>query len=761
MRGSPYLLAALAIALVAAVAPHAQAAPPHPILFVTQTPFGGDFTNLMSTFGTHRGDTDSAPRGGDLWIRHPDGSLRNLTAEAGYGLTPAGQIAVRDPMPHWSGAKALFSMVVGGTTQNDSTPVYFQIYEVTGYGVGETVQIRKLAQPADANNVTPIYASDGRILFTSDRPRNGDPRLYPQLDEYETAPIVSGLWSMQPDGSGLAILDHSPSGDFSPFVDSFGRVVFTRWDHLQRDQQADSDIYDLIQGDEPTYGAVTYASESSDVPQALAPGDEVFPEQRGVYGDPFWDRVLATETDHTFNHFFPWMMSQDGSGLEILNHLGRHELAGYIAPGRTYLDYGFVEQEADILLQLAEDPTSPGSYYAIRCPEFGTRGSGQVVALDAPPGANADDIGVEYVTHPATANPIGEGQQPPAAHVGMFRDPVVLSDGTLWASHSTSPYADDFTVVNPPYPAPFTLSSRYDFAIRELVPGGLGYREDGARLLASPIVESISYFDNDRYRIVQYSGPLWELQAVEVAPRPVPPAPSEALPAIEQGVLAEALAGAGGIDALRSWLAANDLALVVSRDVTVRADEQQDFDLKVAGSSHQHASPGSTPKELAFLQLFEGLALRGFEIRDGRRVLARPMGSWMNPPLAQAPPGSVRVAADGSVAAFVPARRALSWQTTAPDGTPVVRERYWLTFQPGEIRVCTNCHGVNTTDVFGGPIPQNEPAALRALAEWWVAPEAGTVASGACALTALAAYAAVRSRRPRWRMRQTSSSMRS
>jgi len=37
------------------------------------------------------------------------------------------------------------------------------------------------------------------------------------------------------------------------------------------------------------------------------------------------------------------------------------------------------------------------------------------------------------------------------------------------------------------------------------------------------------------------------------------------------------------------------------------------------------------------------------------------------------------------MAAIVPARRALSWQLTDTNGTGVVRERYWITFQPGEI----------------------------------------------------------------------------
>ena len=74
---------------------------------------------------------------------------------------------------------------------------------------------------------------------------------------------------------------------------------------------------------------------------------------------------------------------------------------------------------------------------------------------------------------------------------------------------------------------------------------------------------------------------------------------------------------------------------------------------------------------------------------------------------------------DGSMAAFVPARRAMTWQLTDPAGEPVVRERYWLTFQPGEIRVCASCHGLSSEDQTGGGVPTNTPEALRALLEFW------------------------------------------
>ena len=113
------------------------------IMFVTQPPLGDDFATVNSVFGNHNPRADVATRGGDLYIRYGDGALRNLTAEAGFGITVRQEIAVREPSVHWSGAKALFSMVIGGTTQNDLTPVYWQIYEVTGFAQGQTVRITK------------------------------------------------------------------------------------------------------------------------------------------------------------------------------------------------------------------------------------------------------------------------------------------------------------------------------------------------------------------------------------------------------------------------------------------------------------------------------------------------------------------------------------------------------------------------------------------------------------------------------------------
>ena len=161
------------------------------ILFATQVPIGG-LSTVVSTFANHMASFELAPRGGDLMIRYPDGELRNLTREAGFGdageQQGANAIAVREPVVHWDGNRALFSMAIGAPTEQYERPKsYWQIYEVTGLAKGETVAITKVpGQPEDFNNVSAAYGSDDSILFASDRPRNGEMHHYPLLDEYES-----------------------------------------------------------------------------------------------------------------------------------------------------------------------------------------------------------------------------------------------------------------------------------------------------------------------------------------------------------------------------------------------------------------------------------------------------------------------------------------------------------------------------------------------------------------------------------------------
>ncbi len=593
---------------------------------------------------------------------------------------------------HWSGTKAVFSMVVGGTNQRYQVEDWrWQAFEVAGLGPSETPVISRVAsQPTLYNHVSPTYGTDDRILFTSDRPRGGQPHLYPQPDEYEEAPVVSGIWSLDPATGDLFLVQHSPSGSSSPQVDSFGRVIYVRWDHLQRDQQADADSRATTSYG--IYGTFNYASESATA-ERLSSRAEVFPEPRNARTD-----LLAgtNVVGHTFNDFFPWMVGEDGSGEETLHHVGRHEWLGYFDvsvsddPNLTYHHSGSPRVNPHTMsgfIQIKESPAVAGTYYGVDAPEFSTHASGQIISTYAPPGVNADQMAITYVTHRDTSS---YSDTPSANHSGLYRNPLPLSDGRLAAVHTPETRRDQNTgtLANP--------GSRYDFRLTLLTQVGAVLVAD--QRLTTGISKSVTYWNPDV--LVTYAGPLWELDPVEVRARARPARLEAPLPVQEQTLLAEQ-----GItlERLQAYLTSNDLALIVSHDVTTRdhADRQQPFNLRVAGGGAQTIGAPGRVYDVAFLQIIQADQVRGIggtaNPRAGRRVLGQVLHDprARNPMVAGAPPGSVAIAPDGSVAAFVPARRALSWQLTDGAGVPVVRERLWLTMRPGEVRVCGSCHGVN------------------------------------------------------------------
>lgn len=694
----------------------------NPIVFVTQVPIPGDFCALTSTFCNQQGDIDSSGRGGDLWIRYPDGSLKNLTQAAGLGQTGLQgnrSIAVRDPSVHWDGTKVIFSMVIGAPAHFQVKRFNWQLYEITGLGKNDTPVITKVAkQPATYNNVSPTYGTDDSIIFASDRPRGGAAHLYPQLDEYEEAPTVSGLWSLKPSTGALTMLTHAPSGDFSPMVDSFGRVVFTRWDHLQQDQQAAAD---RAGGD---YGTFNYSNESATA-KILNSRTEVFPEP--IRRDTI--SLAGTNlTGHSFNQFFPWQINEDGTEMETVNHIGRHELGGSFVdavftddPDLTFQINSLNQNKISNFFQIKQDPTNPNFFIGINAPEFGTHASGQIVRLtNVDPVHNADEMRIDYLTDVSTFSTVGDNETPPPADSGHYRDPAVLSDGTLIAAHTAETRQDKDEGTTSADNANSFPKSRYTFRLRTLkqLPNGTWTADQP---LTAGITKDISYFSPDTLR--HYSTALWELQPVEVKARPRPARRVASLGAPEQQILQQE-----GVSeaSLRQFLASKGLALAIMRNVTQRdhSDKQQPYNLAVAGSATQTLGNAGKLYEVAHFQAFQADQIRGLfgccgstTPKDGRRVLAEPLHSvTANPPLsAGAPKGSVKIASDGSVAMLLPTRRALSWQITDPASKFVVRERNWLTLQPGEIRTCPACHAPNTADQAGHPAVTNPPEALRQL----------------------------------------------
>lgn len=743
--------------------PGGNLASAYPLMFVTSVP-GTGFTHQLNTFGNHGADIENAVPGGDLYIRYPDGTLRNLTKEAGFGAASgdiqggANAIAVREPTVHWSGTKAVFSMMLGGPTARFQDPARnWQMYEVTGLGKGEQVVITKVAnQPAGYNNTSPIYGSDDKILFTSDAPLYGMTHTYPQLDEYENAKTMSGIWKLDPASGTLKMIEHAPSGAFNLYLDSFGRVVFTKWDHLKRDQQADSDRYDGT-----SYGPYDVPDESpSAVPTRFPQRDgngKLIADPNGVLYDAYPEALVAQDPTRNpnealtdFNQFFIWQVNEDGSAEETMNHVGRHEFGGEYMNG-VFLDdpnltYLFPDFDANASLrstfgsdsgifQLKEDPSHPGRYLGVHAQEFGRQASGRVVEFTMPPGTNPETVAItDYTNVHLDDDPNGDNPRTPA-ETGHYRNPVRLTDGSIVVSHTPEYRLNQDDSTDPIHPKP-----RYVFQIKSMVSNPNSSDMIAGDSLTGGIVKDIRWWTDDATPH-EYNGPLNETDLVEVRPRPRPTGLTMQTASIEKKVIADE-----GVDetALRQWLANNQLALIVSRNVTLRdrADVSQPFNLSIPGGTSNIPKSGKV-YDIDRLQILQGDLTRGYATKpSGRRVYVKPMHDSaqqpnvesLNPSVTGAPQGTVKLGADGSMAAFVPAGRALTWQLLSPTNQSVVRERVWVSFAPGEIRTCANCHGLNSQTQNGLTEPLNEPQALHDLLKSWKQLQPAAVAGGSQAL---------------------------
>jgi hypothetical protein len=336
---------------------------------------------------------------------------------------------------------------------------------------------------------------------------------------------------------------------------------------------------------------------------------------------------------------------------------------------------------------------------------------GQIVKINGAPNVPADQMAVTYITHPDTSN---IDDSPSGNHSGLYRNPMKLANGSLIAVHTTSTLQDS-NIGSSTSPV-----SRYSFRLKSLQLSGQ-YYVPNANLTAG-IQKTISYWSPDE--LITYNNVvMWELQPVELVAKEKPNLNSKDLENPEKNAFSEA-----GVDIneFTQYLVENDLALIVSRNVTTRdaQDHQQPRNLRVAGTNTKTINSTGKIYDVSHLQIFQGDLIRGYaggSSNSGRRVLAKELHDSIdnNPPNSAGPAGSVQIAEDGSTAALVPARRALTWQLTDEEGSGVVRERLWLTFQPGEIRVCASCHGLNSIDQAGNFVPQNTPQALIQLLDFW------------------------------------------
>ena len=724
-----------------------------PIIFVTQPPIprelnstvSNTFLSVVTIFGNQQADTAHAARGGDLMLLTTNGGLVNLTRKAGFGTNGIQHgigIDVRDPAIHWFGKKVLFSMVAGAPASSTDTNIfYWQLYELTNLDavIANTntppVIVKVSNQPTNCNNVTPTYATDGRIIFMSDRAFNNQAFLYPQLDEYKGQPTVTGTYSLDPVTGDLKMIQHTPSGAFNPFVDSFGRLILTRWDHLSQDPLAADDRLGIINnGAVSMNGSLNFLSETFGSPTQSTNLLETFPEPR-----KFDTNGLAQfgVNGVDFNFFFPWALDQNGGNEEVLNHVGRHELQLNIPQsftGDTNL-VTFTNLASRVasgvfsantngigaFFQITEDPRTNGLYWGVQAgdisPFGGTHSAGQIITLNGGAGVNPTNMVVTFITAAFTASP----QNPNV--LGLFRNPLPMSDGKLIATYTPVNNTLNFGYDTNNGTASLPVS-QYHFRLMSLTNAVPFWTTN--QFLTGGILSTSIFWSGAM--LVTNVATLWELQPVEVRTRPVPNPVVSGVAPIEQQVFAEENVD---LATFQADLAQRNLALVISRNVTARdaADKQQPYNLHVPGGASSIANGGKV-YDITHLQFLQADFLRGYTNGPnglpqlGRRILAMPMHATTNVNYAStktnAPIGGTEIMSDGSQATFIPANRAVTWQFTGTNNNDsVVKERYWISFRPGEVRTCANCHGINAVDQLGRTSPTNAPFALRQLLRFW------------------------------------------
>jgi hypothetical protein len=727
----------------------------NPIVFVTQPPIprelnstvSNTFLSVVTVFGNQVADTAHAARGGDLWLMTTNAGLVNLTRKAGFGTAGVQHgigIDVRDPQIGWNGDKVLFSMVVGAPTNaTDTTTFFWQLYELTNLAAvisntnNKPLIVKVPNQPTNCNNVTPCYATDGRIIFMSDRAFNNQAWLYPQLDEYKGQPTVTGTYSLDPATGDLKMLQHTPSGAFNPFIDSFGRLIVTRWDHLSQDPLAATDRISFAAVGISTNGSYNFFTEA---PNSLTQSTniiETFPEPR-KFDTAYRQALNVTGVD--FNMFFPWQLDQDGGDEELLNHVGRHELQtnapqSFLGDTNLVTFTNLAQRAASgvlsantnsliALFQITEDPRTNGLYWGVQAPDIsifgGTHSSGQILTLTGGAGINPTNMTVDYITQPETSLPNGTGPGHPN-NLGLFRNPLPMSDGKLIAVFT--PTASAATLGYDTNTGTATLPvSQYHFRLMTLTNASAFWTTN--QLLTTGILNTAVYWDGAN--LVTNTATQWELQPVEVRSRNVPTPVKSVVGPIEQQVFAEENVD---LATFQADLVQRNLALCISRNVTARdvADKQQPYNLRVPGGTNSLPNSGQA-YDITHLQFLQADFLRGYSkgpsgLMPGRRVLAVPMHATTNVNYASsktnAPLGGTELMPDGSQATLIPANRAVTWQLTGTTNESVVKERYWISFRPGEVRTCANCHGINAVDQLGRSSPTNAPLALRQLLRVW------------------------------------------
>jgi len=198
-----------------------------------------------ATFGVYSNEQE--------FVHAPDGARLcklNLRTRQVAVLLDDPQGGVRDPRVHYDGGKILFSYRKGGTH-------HYHLCEINTDGSG----FRQLTF-GDWDDVDPAYLPDGGIVFASSRGSR-----FIACNRVQ----VAILYRMDADGGNMLCLSASTLLDDRPAVLPDGRVVYTRWEYLDRAAEKFRDLW--VMNPDGTGQMVLFGGMGRPYPQFFAKCD--------------------------------------------------------------------------------------------------------------------------------------------------------------------------------------------------------------------------------------------------------------------------------------------------------------------------------------------------------------------------------------------------------------------------------------------------------------------------------------------------------